>query len=180
MKDRLGEDVFKELKKFEISYFQGDDADTLVAYNTDTRFLKINGRFYGLLANKELAENTKKQFHSMFTVAITHDLFHYHIRESGFKYSEEYKEIVKFYEENEEVILKVFPFIKKKAIKKNIKGETYKEDVYSEEQRPEEFIVEAIAYLEAGFLNEKSKNPDHIKIYNFAQKKYNSLKRSKK
>jgi hypothetical protein len=133
-----------------------------------------------LLANKELAENAKTSPHSMFKVAVVHDLMHYHIRESKFKDSEKWGETVTFYEENEKFILKVFRFLKTQVIKKNNKGETYKENVYSEKQRPEEFIVEAIALLEAGYLDKNNGDEEYIKMVKFVEEVYNSLKGNKK
>jgi hypothetical protein len=177
MEDGLGKYVFKELQGINISYFQGDEANTLAAYNPYEKILKINGQFYGLLANKELEEIAKKIRHSMFKITITHELWHYYIREFNFRNGDEWKKIVKFYKDNEEVILDVFSFINVKVPKTNKKGETYKEDVYSEEQRPEEFIVEAIAYLEAGCLNNEREDAEYIKMVNFIQEIYKLLTR---
>ena len=112
----------------------------------------------------------------MFKIAVTHELWHYYIRECNFRSGERWEEIVKFYKDNEEVILDVFSFINVKVPKTNKKGETYKENVYSEKQRPEEFIVEAIAYLEAGCLNNEREDTEYIKMVNFIQEIYNLLR----
>jgi hypothetical protein len=44
---------------------------------------------------------------------------------------------------------------------------------------PEEFIVDAIALLEAGYLSKENKSAEYIKMVIFAEKNYNSLRRNK-
>jgi len=162
MWDRLGEDVFKKLEGISIHYFGEDEKKALGAYDTDEKFLEINACVYGPTPTKILKPRT----HTMFEVAIAHELWHYYIEEFDFKNTEEWKEVEKFYEENEELILGIFDFI-------GLCG-------YPEEKRSTEFIVEAFTLLEAGLLNNKMKNINYIKIFDFVQRIYNSLRRNKK
>ena len=155
-KIELGGNVFKGLKKIKVSYVEWDDENTMASYEPNEKILKINGRYYGEKADKgkELCdENQQKLVDRRFDILVTHELWHYYVREYNLIGNTEWDEVKMIYINNKDYILGFFKFI----------------NSYSEERRLEEFIVETFAYLKAGVLYNKIKSIKYIKKFKLVE-----------
>ena len=177
---RLKNYAFNILQEIIVFLFSGEMKNACAAYNDEEKILKINSLYYVIADNKESEEKRKKYIkicHCMFKVAVTHELWHYFIREFNLKYVEEWKEIPIFYEDHEDTIIEFFEFIKPRVTKNNNEKEMERKYAYPLDQIHEEFIVEAIAWLELEIIvSKKLKNEEYKKVFDFAEGIYNSYK----
>jgi len=180
-KCKLGEDVFKKLKKIIVYDFEGREENYHALYDNNKKILEINSRFYGEDGDKKKElydENGNEYLDKKISVTVFHELWHYYINEYNLKYIGEdnrrydgiWDGIIEFYKEYKEYILGLFLFIDSKENKTN-------KNIYSEELKPEEFIAEAFAYLKARILYDKIKESKSIEKFRTVKKfEYEDIK----
>jgi len=130
----------------------------------------LNSDYYGPNANENNSALVKQYKRSLKNIA-RHESGHYLL----WKYNlTNDPEIVSFFNENRTYISECFPFIAQKE-------QGTREDVYTEEQKPQEFFVEAFSWLLGGRLRKMGPNQElNDRIQSFIQKKVESLKQIEK
>ena len=127
--------------------------------------MSFNTDYYGPGAN-ETNRALLTEYHNSLRNTARHESAHYLV----WKYRvEKDPETDSFFNQNRTYILECFPFIANKT--------ATGEDIYTEEQKSQEFFVEAFAWLLEGRLEKMGTNQElNKKIQSFMKKKVESLK----
>jgi len=136
-----------------------DIADNPLAwYDEIKKSVSVNTLFYGKDAEEEAIEITKL-YPNSFSVATSYVLVCHILLNNQYQKLIDFKEIEKYYEENEKYILYRFPML----------------NDYEKEERVETFFFESIAQLTENSAHGNETEIQNDELYNFINKKYNII-----